>query len=253
MKKQILILGVMVMTAMTVLGGCSGAKKNEKEASTETMTNSKSQEDQLYTESQETKDLMKQVAEKDISLDYAKFLTDKPFAAASVFDLEENGDQRKAYAWLQTGEFVVVKDKSYRVSGNEGYAVIEYTKTGEDVTLDKITWEDDITNPKMDEVGDDLYTKEKTSDEWVQKNFSIKALRKAKTFYPYEGRKVSSLLDDKVEEELKVPVEKLNILEIDAEKGTYEISELVEKGNPDDEDYTMEKKVIESGKLEDFK
>ena len=42
-----------------------------------------------------------------------------------------------------------------------------------------------------------------------------------------------------------------NLLEVDPEKGTYKISEVIESGSPENGDYQFDTKVVEEGELSD--
>lgn len=48
------------------------------------------------------------------------------------------------------------------------------------------------------------------------------------------------------------PVETENLLEIDKEKGTYEIIKTIETGNPADDSYKFDTETIEKGKISDL-
>ena len=61
------------------------------------------------------------------------------------------------------------------------------------------------------------------------------------------------ILDKKAETALGVPVEQENILEIDEEKGTYQVTKITETGDPGKDDYNMETETLKEGKLEDLK
>lgn len=244
MKRKIWLCLVLGIYSLTILGGCAKTKENKKEISDQNTEKTKKNENKqelnpIFHESQETKEIMKQVAQKDIQNDYAKFLIDKPFAAASVFDLEKNGNKRKAYVWLQTGEYVIFKDKAYRMSGGAGYAIVEYTKTGENVKLDRYIWAED---------GD--------TGKWMKKNFSKKAAETVENDFKLDeitNKKILIMIDGKAEAELNVPVENDNILEIDRESGTYELTKIIEEGKPEDDNDIFETQVIDKGKLEKIK
>ncbi len=179
------------------------------------------------------KELMEQVADSEISKSYEEYLTDETFANAEVFS-DEDG---KAYVYLNTEEFVVLNDKAYSVAGGSGEAIIDYTLSDEGIKLDKVEWSADGGN----------------HDQWIQDNFSEKALKEWKSYEANDENgylKLDTKMIAKAEEELGVPVERENQLQIDTDKGTYEILKIKESGSPENDDYTFETETIEKGELE---
>lgn len=223
MKVKILIKRALFLLAMTgfviVLAGCSG--KSEK-------TDSKG-----LLDGDNLKNLMKQVADSEITKTYTDYLPDETFANAEVFS-DEDG---KAYVYLNTEEYVILNSKAYEMAGSTGEAIIKYTLSDEGITLDKVEWSTD---------GED-------HDEWIEENFSKTALKEWKTYEPYDEDgflKLHTKMIAKVEEELGVPVERENLLKIDNENGTYEIIKVTESGSPEDGNYPFGTETIEKGQLQ---
>ncbi|MBQ9060655.1 MAG: hypothetical protein IJ128_05895 [Firmicutes bacterium] len=178
--------------------------------------------------------LMQQVADSEISKSYEEYLPDQAFANAEVFS-DENG---KAYVYLNTEEFVILNDTAYEMSGGAGEAIIDYTISDDGIKLDTVEWSAD---------GED-------HDKWVEDNFSKEALKEWKSYEPYDENgylKLNTKMIAKAEEELGVPVERENLLEIDTEKGTYEIVKTKESGSPENDDYSFDTETVEKGILEE--
>ncbi len=176
--------------------------------------------------------LMQQVADSEITKSYEEYLPDEALANAEVFG-EEDG---KAYVYLNTEEFVILKDTAYEMSGGAGEAIIDYTWTDGGIKLEKVEWSAD---------GGD-------HDKWMEENFPEPYLKESKAYEPYDENgflKLNTKMIAKAEEELGVPVERENLLEIDTEKGTYKILKTTETGSPDEDNYSFDTETIEEGKL----
>lgn len=178
------------------------------------------------------RNLMKQVADSEITKSYKDYLQDEALANAEVFS-DEDG---KAYVYLNTEEFVILKGTAYEMSGSAGEAIIDYTLSDEGIILDKVEWSADGEN----------------HDKWIEDNFSKTALKEWKAYEPYDENgflKLNTKMIAKAEEELGVPVERENLLEIDTDKGTYEIVKTTESGSPADGSYSFDTETIEKGQL----
>lgn len=179
--------------------------------------------------------LMKQVAESDVTKSYGDYLRDEAFFAnAEVFGIDRDGDQGTAYAYLYDGEYVVLKDKAYEMSGSAGEVMIKFIYGKDDVTLSEVIWSAD---------GEE-------HEKWMKENFPAEYLKKSKNYKAYDanGRSVlSSKLRKTVEEALGVPVESENLLMIDTDKGTYEIIKTI-----DGDDGTFDTETLETGNLKEL-
>ena len=178
--------------------------------------------------------LMKQVAESDVTKSYGDHLRDEAFANAEVFGIDRDGDQGTAYAYLYDGEYVVLKDKAYEMSGSAGEVIIKFTYGEDDVILSEIIWSADRDD----------------HENWMKENFPAEALRKAKNYKAYDsnGRSIlGSKINETVEEALGVPVETENLLMIDTDNGTYELIKTI-----DGDDGTFDTETLETGNLENL-
>lgn len=178
--------------------------------------------------------LMKQVAENDVTKSYGDHLRDEAFANAEVFGIDRDGDKGTVYAYLYDGEYVVLKDKAYEMSGSAGEVIIKFTYGEDDVILSEIIWSAD---------GDD-------HENWMKENFPAEALRKAKNYKAYDlnGRSIlGSKINETVEEALGVPVETENLLMIDTDNGTYELIKTI-----DGDDGTFDTETLETGNFENL-
>lgn len=179
--------------------------------------------------------LMKQIAEKEITLGYQGLLPDEAFAAAAIFGIDEEDGESKAYSRLYTSEFVSLKEKAYEMSGSSGEVIIYFDKSGEEPKLKKIEWSAD---------GEDHET-------WMNENFPADYKKKSDDYNAATDNANNQLFEEvskKAEESMGVPVETENLLEIDTEKGTYEIIKTIETGEPG-VDYKFETETVEEGKL----
>jgi hypothetical protein len=214
----IAILGLVVALALTLTGcgqsGNTGNKDTLDEAGIDA--------------------LAEQVAADSFDFAYKDFMTDEGYAVIEVFDEERDGDDGKAYVHLDTGEFVVFKDKAYLVSGSSGEAIITFTY-GEKPTLKDIEWSAD---------GSD-------HEKWLEDNFTAKAKEANEKFLASDETAMTDLYK-KAEEGLNVKVETEDLFIADLEAGTYELIKVIESGETA-EDYTFDTETLETGKLADLK
>lgn len=222
------VIVALVFTALML--SVTACAKNEQGSSQEDKTGNVTAE----LSDTELESLMKQVAESDVTKSYGKYLKDEAFATAEIFGIDRAGDQGTAYAYLYDGEYVVLKDKAYEMSGSAGEVIIKFNYGEEDVTLSEVIWSAD---------GDE-------HENWLKENFPVEYLKKANTYTVYDanGKSVlGSKLEKMVEKAFGVPVESDNLLMIDMDKGTYEIIKTI-----DGEDGTFDTETLETGKLKDL-
>ena len=179
--------------------------------------------------------LMQQVADQEGQKSYEKYLPDQDFANAEVFGIDRDGDAGIAYVYLNCEEYVALKGKAYEMSGSAGEAIIRFDYTKGGPKLSKVEWSAD---------GEE-------HEGWIKKNFPKEYLKQHQAYEAYdkEGRSVLSLqLQSAVEKALGVPVEQDNLLNIDTEKGTYEIEKVINSEECD----TFDTETVEKGKLSDL-
>lgn len=177
--------------------------------------------------------LMDQIADNDLNRNYEIFLPDELFANADIFCSETKENENIAYALLSTGEYVVLKERAYYMSGGSGLAVIKYIRDEEGVKLLSLEWGED---------GEEL-------DKWIKNNIPDKYQDVARERLSHSEKNLNAL-DEKVEEELGTPVEKENLLTIE-ENGTYKIEKTMETGSPEKGDYKFDVKTLEEGNLKE--
>ena len=181
----------------------------------------------------EMESLMEQVAESDVDTLYKDYLKDEAFAVAEVFGVTKDGDQGTAYAYLNEGDYVVLKGKAYNMSGSAGEVIIKFSYTDSGITLTEVVWSADGG----------------MHEDWLKKNYPAEYLKKAKAYQSHDSNGSSILgakLREKVETSLGVPVDTDNFLEIDTDKGTYTITKVTDNGNG-----TIDTEIIEQGSLSD--
>lgn len=181
----------------------------------------------------EMESLMEQVAESDVDTLYKDYLKDEAFAVAEVFGVTKDGDQGTAYAYLNEGDYVVLKGKAYNMSGSAGEVIIKFSYTDRGITLTEVVWSADGG----------------MHEDWLKENYPAEYLKKAKAYQPHDSNGSSILgakLREKVETSLGVPVDTDNFLEIDTDKGTYTITKITDNGNG-----TIDTEIIEQGSLSD--
>ena len=231
MKKNWLVLVAVMMTLVMAMAITACNKAEEKKESAE----EPAQEEQVSTEPELTEEqldaLMKQVAEKELELEYTEVMPDEAFGAAKVFKYERDGDKGTAYVYMETMEFVALKDKAYNMSGGSGEAIITFTY-GDEPKLENVEWSADGGE----------------HEPWIKENFPKEYVEEVMKYEADDEAKVE--LSDKIEAQVKktlgVPVESENMLEVDPEKGTYEITKGIDK-----EDGTFDVETIEKGELSD--
>ena len=232
-NKKILMLmlsAVLSIACVMAFAGC-GSSDSEQPA----------EEPEATEEAQPDMDaLWQQVAEQDLTKQYAETgLTDEVFANAEVFGIDTEGESNTAYVYLNEGEFVVVKDKAYEISGGSGEAIVKFDATAEGTTLTEVIWSADGSDHEA----------------WLEENFPAEYLETAKAYEPSDkdgNNKLNQELSTAAEEALGVPVETENLLEIDLDNGTYTISSVSESGDPGSDDYKFETTTIEEGSISDL-
>lgn len=181
--------------------------------------------------------LMQQVADNEVQKYYEKYMPDKAFANAEVFGIDRDGNSGKAYVYLNYSEYVALKGKAYEMAGGSGEAIIKFDYSENGPVLKEVEWSAD----------GDLH------DGWLKDNFPAEYLKKDKAYEAYdgEGRNVLALqMQDTVENAMGVPIEQNDLLNIDTEKGTYEIVKVIESGEGDN--YKFDTETLEKGNLSDL-
>ncbi|MBQ9359107.1 MAG: hypothetical protein IJT95_06145 [Abditibacteriota bacterium] len=164
---------------------------------------------------------------------YAEYLPEVLCAETEVFDTQKTGDEAVEYVILDTGEYVLFKDRLYLMSGGSGEAIIRYSLP--DGRLKEVEWSEDGAG----------------HEKWVREHFTAKALQARNAYLKGEdsGRtRLGRKLDAKAEKLLGAPVETENLLNIDTDKGTYELIETLESGDTPDT-YKFDTRVLEEGTL----
>lgn len=184
-------------------------------------------------------DLMKQVAASEITTDYSEYVPNEAFAKAKIFGIRRKGNEGTAYAYLFTGDYAAVKGKAYLRSAGTGEAKVYFKYTDKGPKLTSVEWCDDGV----------------TADKWLSDNFPYIFWIRDRLYVPYEDNGTSKLersIWKDVEREMKVPVEKEDLLMVDLDEGTYEIVRTIESGETQD-DYKFDTETVDKGKLEDLK
>lgn len=182
--------------------------------------------------------LMRQVVEQEGQsyLYYSDYLKEDVYADAKLFGVQKvKSNQYNAYVRLNIDEYVELNGKAYNMSGSEGEAVLHYEQTTEGPVLHEIEWARD---------GSDY-------QKWVRVTFPVICQIRQRLYEAFDssGRSyLMSSLAKQVEKEMGVSVEWDDQLEIDMDKGTYEVMRIKESGSPG-ADYVFDTEVVESGKL----
>lgn len=232
MRKKVVKLLITVGFALALvfaMTACGGEEQAE-EASDEGAAVELSQDD--------IDALMQQVAEQDVELSYEEYMPDIALGNAEVFGVDSDADGGTIYAEICTGEYVDFKDKAYLMSGSQGEVIIKYENSEDGPVLGELIWSADGSDHEA----------------WMEENYPADYLEAARNYEAHNTDGVSVLgaeLDKKAEEALGVPVETENLLEIDLEAGTYEVSKVIESG--EGEDYTFDTETIDEGSLSDLK
>ncbi|MBR2547944.1 MAG: hypothetical protein IKF07_07140 [Eubacterium sp.] len=231
---------IVVLLIVPVMTACGSKAEEQPQAGPE-----QQEEEQPASTGPELTDSQKdsllwQISDQEIELRYQEYIPDEEFANAEFFGIDREGDEGKAYVNLVQGEYVVVDGRAYNVSGSAGEAIIRFQYTDDQPKYLETIWSAD---------GGD-------HEKWMEENFPESYLKKSEQFVANndEGENVLFLeMEKAVEEEMGVPVEKDDLLEIDDEKGTYQILKVVETGDPADDTYKFDTEVIQEGMLEDLK
>ncbi|MBR3147640.1 MAG: hypothetical protein IKF54_05845 [Eubacterium sp.] len=236
-RKMISLIAVLMALVMALaMTACGNAEKKAEEpeegpaAEEQESTGSDLSGDQM-------EDLAQQVADKVVELGYTEVMPDEAYAVLQLLDIERNGDDGKAYVYLGASEYVVLKEKAYGMAGSFGEAIVTFTY-GDKPVLKDVEWSADGEKHQ----------------EWIKENFTEKAQKADEDLMKQTEDGKNPLVDDVnalAEEKLGVPVDTENLLEVDPEKGTYKISEVIESGSPENGDYVFDTKVIEEGELSD--
>lgn len=179
--------------------------------------------------------LLKQVSKSELSGYFGEEendcnITVEPFAVAEIYGIDKDGDQCKAYAYLRLSNMVAHNDKAYEISGGAGDVIIKFSFKNEDVSLTGVDWSDDG----------------ELKSEWLKENYPEECQNKANA-YGENSNKLDGALKEKVEKALGVPLETEEYLEIDTDKGTYEIWK-----SKNDQGAVFDTETIETGKLNDL-
>ncbi len=231
MKRAFLMF---ILSAVLVFGiaACGNQDKAEDSDAQNTAGNVELTEDQMDA-------LLWQISQKEMEPQYKEYIPDECFANAEVYGTERNGNEGVIYAFLNEAEYVVVKDKAYDISGGAGEVIIRFNYTDENPELTEVVWSAD---------GEE-------HDSWLKENFPKEYYDAAVGFQAYDENGNSNLmkeLNEIVAEEMGVPVETENILEV-GEDLNYKISKTIESGSPENGDYKFDTEVIEKGNLKDLK
>ena len=214
-KPSILLLVIPEITVLLVCSGCAPGTAVTLSAA-------------------EMQSLLEQVAKSDVYIEYGDYLKEEAFAVAEVFGVRKDGDRGTAYVYLDEEAFVVLKGKAYAVTGSVGETIIRFIYTDSGVALSEVVWGDD----------GDLH------EDWIKKNYPAEYRKKAKAYQPRDLNGDSILdikLREKVEATLGVPVESDDLLEIDADKGTYKIIKTIDGDNG-----SFDMETVEQGSLADL-
>ncbi len=213
--------------------------KTEEAATPETEeaeTETPAEESAELTEAQ-IEALMDQVAEKVGGYYYKDVLPDAEVAVAKILGTESDGDQFKAYALLNVGEYVTLKEKAYNMSGSFGACILHYEFKDGEPSLMEVEWSAD---------GSD-------HDQWMKDHFPQECLDALSdsALLDADGNSILlGALDEKASKALGVAIESENQLHVDVDAGTYEIVKITESG--EGEEYSFDTETIDAGKLEDL-
>lgn len=246
-KILVRLIALMMALAMTLaLFACGKKDEGAKEDNGSSKTGQQEEQEQQkadYGTGEEMTEagiasLMDQVAKDSFTFEYKDFMPDEGFASAEIFDVTKDGDTFSAHSYLETGEYVVIKDKAYFISGSAGEVILKYT-FGEGPELKEIVWSADGS----------------AHEKWIKDNFTEKAIEGDKAYLKANGDGVSALtkkIEEAAAEKMGVPVELENFLQINDEEGTYEIYKVLDEPE-DTEENKFETETIEKGKLKDLK
>lgn len=235
-KRRYLGLIVCLMMAFVLLLGMSACGSQEDEAADGAGEEAAMVGPELTQEQWDG--ILWEIGDKELTKDYAEYVPDEGFANAEIFGIDKDGDKGTAYVWLDTREYVVVKDSAYMMSGGAGEAIIKFTYGAEKPALDEVVWSADGGE----------------HDKWLEENFPADYLAKQKEYNAYNEDGTSAMNDlfaQQVEAEMGVPVAADDLLlEINVDNGTYTIDKVSESG--EGENYKFDTEEVEKGKLSDL-
>lgn len=227
----IVFISVVLIVAMA---GCAGQNRNNSSGKHSSENANLSQSD--------LRTLMKQVAKNETEIRYARYVPDKAFADVEVFGIDKDGGKGTAYVYLEVAEYAAVKGKAYNLSGASGEAIIRFRYTAAGPKFIKVEWSAD----------GDLH------DRWIKEHFPEASQRKRDIFIIFtllfKSRGMGGLEENirkEVQKDMGIPVETENLLDIDTDKGTYEIVRTIERGTPGKDDQ-FHSEIVEKGKLSDL-
>lgn len=230
------IMGIVLISVVLIVvtAGCTGQNRNNRRRNHPGENANLSPSD--------LRTLMKQVAKNETEIRYAGYVPDKAFADAKVFGIDRDGGKGAAYVYLEVAKYAAVKGKAYHLSGASGEAIIRFRYTAGGPKLTKVEWSAD----------GDLH------DRWIKEHFPEACQRKRDIFIIFtllfKSRGMGGLEENirkEVQKDMGIPVETENLLNIDTDKGTYEIVRTIERGTPG-KDYQFHSEIVEKGKLSDL-
>lgn len=221
------VLFLLVLTVLTITA-CDNSGQQKSKPSHQPISWTQASEDNL----------MRQVAEHELERGYSRYLPDELIAAADIYGLDWEGNQGTAYATIMACEFVTMKGKAYMMSSSSGEVIIRFNFDGQYPKLEKLEWS-----------GDGI-----EHDKWLKENFPAEYLKKYKNTQkqkqPGEDA-IEKKIRNTVKELMDASVEVEDLLEIDQEKGTYEIIRIIE-GYDENGEYNFDFDTIEKGSLKDL-
>ena len=238
MRKMKVMIALFMAVAMVFAMAACGNKAEEPAEEPQEQEESV-EEDMVELSEDDMDDLFQQAAEQTLEAQYADYMPDKLIGHGEAFNISRDGDKGVWDVYLVTGEYAALDGKAYEVSGAYGEAILKFDYTEDGPKLTEVVWSEDGAG----------------HDEWIEKNFSEDGLESWKEFLKDDNnrKELVDILDQKAADALGVPVEMENILEIDVEKGTYQVTKITESGDPGTDDYNMESETVKEGKLEDLK
>ena len=239
MKKMKIMIALVMTAAMVFTMAACGNKAAEKPAEEPEKQEEPVEENMVELSEDQMDDLYQQAAEKTLEARFSDYMPDKVVGHGEAFNISRDGDKGTWDVLLVTGEYAALDDKAYEIAGSYGEAILKFDYTQDGPKLNEVIWSADGGE----------------HDKWIEENFSEEGLKNWKTFQKDEKNRkmLVDILDKKAETALGVPVEQENILEIDEEKGTYQVTKITETGDPGKDDYNMETETLKEGKLEDLK
>ena len=158
-----------------------------------------------------------QIAEKALDNRYLEYFPGRALAEMVVFDcVRKNAGEVSACVLVDAEEFVNLQKRLYSMSGITAEAVITYTLP--DKRLTEIEFSEDGAG----------------REKWVREHFTGKALRARKEYISGSGDikgDIREKLWSKAEKTLGCPVETEEQLNVDMDKGTWEIVKTIRIGD----------------------